>query len=90
VVKFDKARKFIKEWVHKDSVPGERSEPRAVAMGSQGRLFAGDREYNRVQILTRMARRWTNGFGRASGICVTGDDTINVACDQAWPTRYPR
>ena len=85
VVKFDKTGKFIKEWGHKGSGPGELSEPHAIAMDSQGRLFVGDRENNRIQIFDQDCKvldEWRQ-FGRPSGI--SRDDTIYVADSESGP-----
>jgi len=87
VVKFDRAGKFIKEWGRKGSGPGELSEPHAIAMDSQGRLFVGDRENNRIQIFDQEGRllgAWRQ-FGRPSGIYITKDDTIYVADSESGP-----
>ena len=87
VVKFDKTGKFIKEWGKKGSGPGELSEPHAIAMDSQGRLFVGDRENNRIQIFDQDGKyldEWRQ-FGRPSGIYITKDDTIYVADSESGP-----
>ena len=87
VVKFDKSGKFIKEWGRKGSGPGELSEPHAIAMDSQGRLFVGDRENNRIQIFDQDGKfldEWRQ-FGRPSGIYITRDDTIYVADSESGP-----
>jgi DNA-binding beta-propeller fold protein YncE len=87
VVKFDKAGKFIKEWGHKGSGPGEISEPHTIAMDSQGRLFVGDRENNRIQIFDqdgKLLGEWRQ-FGRPSGIYITTADTIYVADSESGP-----
>jgi len=87
VVKFDRRGKFIKEWGHKGSGPGEISEPHTIAMDSQGRLFVGDRENNRIQIFDqdgKLLGEWRQ-FGRPSGIYITKDDTIYVADSESGP-----
>ena len=87
VVKFDKTGKFIKEWGKKGSGPGELSEPHAIAMDLQGRLFVGDRENNRIQIFDQDGKHldeWRQ-FGRPSGIYITKDDTIYVADSESGP-----
>jgi DNA-binding beta-propeller fold protein YncE len=87
VVKFDKTGKFIKEWGHKGSGPGEISEPHTIAMDSRGRLFVGDRENNRIQIFDqdgKLLGEWRQ-FGRPSGIYITKDDTIYVADSESGP-----
>ena len=87
VVKFDKTGKFIKEWGRKGSGPGELSEPHAIAIDSQGRLFVGDRENNRIQIFDQDGKvldEWRQ-FGRPSGIYITRDDAIYVADSESGP-----
>jgi DNA-binding beta-propeller fold protein YncE len=87
IVKFDKAGKFIKEWGHKGSGPGEFSEVHTIAFDSQGRLFAGDRENNRIQIFDQDGKLldiW-HQFGRPSGISITKDDTIYVTDSESGP-----
>jgi len=87
VVHFSKDGKFIKEWGHKGSNPGEISEPHTIAMDSRGRLFVGDRENNRIQIFDQEGKsleEWRQ-FGRPSGIYITADDTIYVADSESGP-----
>jgi len=72
---------YIKQWGSKGSGPGQFSEPHTIAMDSQGRLFVGDRENNRIQIFSQegeLLDEWLQ-FGRPSGIFITPDDTIYVA-----------
>jgi DNA-binding beta-propeller fold protein YncE len=87
IVKFDKTGSFIKQWGHKGSGPGEFSEVHTLAFDSQGRLFAGDRENNRIQIFDQdgtLLDIW-HQFGRPSGIAITKDDTIYVADSESGP-----
>ncbi len=77
----------IKTFGRKGSGPGELSEPHAIAMDSQGRLFVGDRENNRIQIFTQNGEfidEWRQ-FGRPSGIYITPDDTLYVADSESGP-----
>lgn len=81
VVHFTKDGTYVREWGTKGSGPGQFSEPHTIAMDSQGRLFVGDRENNRIQIFDQSGRvlaDWRQ-FGRPSGIVITSDDTIYVA-----------
>lgn len=81
VVHFRKDGTYVREWGRKGAGPGEFSEPHTIAMDSQGRLFVGDRENNRIQIFDQSGRflaDWRQ-FGRPSGITITKDDTIYVA-----------
>jgi len=87
IVKFSKDGKFIKEWGHKGTGPGEISEPHTIALDSRGRLFVGDRENNRIQIFDqdgKLLDEWRQ-FGRPSGITITKDDTIYVADSESGP-----
>ena len=67
--------------------PGQISEPHTIAMDSQGRLFVGDRENNRIQIFDQdgtFIAEWKQ-FGRPSGITITRDDTIYVTDSESGP-----
>jgi DNA-binding beta-propeller fold protein YncE len=81
VVKFASEGKFIKTWGKKGAGPGEFDIPHAIAMDSQGRLFVGDRQNNRIQIFDQDGKfldQWTQ-FSRPSGIFIDGKDNIYVA-----------
>jgi hypothetical protein len=60
-VKFDKTGKFIKAWGKKGMGHGEFDVPHTVAFDSRGRLLVGDRQNNRIQILTRTERSSPSG-----------------------------
>ena len=63
------------------------SEPHTIAIDSQGRLFVGDRENNRIQIFTQEGEfidEWRQ-FGRPSGIFITPEDMIYVADSESGP-----
>jgi len=81
IVKFSKDGKFIKTWGKKGTAPGEIDIPHALAMDSQGRLFVGDRNNNRIQIFDQEGTfldQWPQ-FSRPSGIFIDKHDTIYVA-----------
>ena len=87
IVHFDSAGQFKKEWGSKGAQKGQLSEPHTIAMDSQGRLFVGDRENNRIQIFTQEGKfvdEW-HQFGRPSGIFITADDRIYVADSESGP-----
>ena len=65
IVKFTKDGKFIKTWGKKGSGPGEFDIPHAIAMDSQGRLFVGDRQNNRIQIFDQDGKFSTSGRSSA-------------------------
>ena len=81
VLKFDKSGKFIKKWGKLGSGPGDFDIPHALAMDSQGRLFVGDRNNNRIQIFDQDGNfldQWRQ-FSRPSGIFIDKQDNIYVA-----------
>ena len=87
IMHFDSEGNFIKEFGEKGSGPGQLSEPHTIAMNSRGLLFIGDRENNRIQIMTQEGEfvdEWVH-FGRPSGIYITPDDTIYVADSESGP-----
>lgn len=87
VVKFSADGTYLMEWGSKGSGQGEISEPHAIAMDSQGRLFVGDRENNRIQIFDQDGKyldEWRQ-FGRPSGIYISTDDTLYVADSESGP-----
>jgi streptogramin lyase len=81
ILKFSKDGKFIKSWGKKGTAPGEFDQPHALAMDSRGRLFVGDRNNNRIQILDQDGKvldEWKQ-FSRPSGIYIDRNDAIYVA-----------
>jgi DNA-binding beta-propeller fold protein YncE len=80
ILKFTKDGKFIKTWGTRGKEPGQFASPHALAFDSKGRLFVGDRGNRRIQIFDldgNFLDQYT-GFGSASGIAITADDTIYV------------
>ena len=79
--KFDKTGKFIKTWGKLGSGPGDFSQPHALAMNSQGRLFVADRSNNRVQVFDQEGAYIAEykQFGRPSGVYIDKDDNLFVA-----------
>jgi streptogramin lyase len=81
ILKFSKDGTFIKSWGKKGTAPGEFDQPHALAMDSRGRLFVGDRNNNRIQILDQDGKvldEWKQ-FSRPSGIYIDRKDNIYVA-----------
>jgi DNA-binding beta-propeller fold protein YncE len=81
IVKFSPDGKFIKTWGKKGSAAGELDIPHTLAMDSQGRLFVGDRQNNRIQIFDQDGNfidQWFQ-FSRPSGVFIDRNDTIYVA-----------
>ena len=81
IMKFDSHGKFLKTWGKKGPAIGEFDCPHTLAFDSQGRLFVGDRQNNRIQIFDQDGRfiaEWKQ-FGRPSGIYIDKNDVIYVA-----------
>ena len=84
IVKFDRSGKYLMEW----GKPGfgacgsnQFSSLHALELDSQGRLFVGDRDNNRIQIFDQdgnFLECWFQ-FGRPSGIHIDSNDIIYVA-----------
>jgi streptogramin lyase len=80
ILKFSKDGTLIKAWGKRGTGPNEFDQPHALAMDSQGRLFVGDRNNNRIQILDQDGKflaEWKQ-FSRPSGIYIDKQDTIYV------------
>lgn len=83
VMKFDPDGNFIAQWGRPGNGPcgaGEFSSLHAIDVDSQGRLFIGDRDNNRIQIYDQDGNYldcWYQ-FGRPSGIYIDEDDNLFV------------
>ena len=83
VMKFDAHGKFIKQWGKAGSGPSEFSNPHALALDGQDRLYVADRANNRIQIFTqdgKLITEWKQ-FGRPSGFYITGDRLYAIDAD---------
>src|SRR4051794_2315175 len=81
ILKFSKDGKLLKRWGRTGSGRGEFDQPHALAFDSKGRLFVGDRNNNRIQILDQdgtVLDEWTQ-FSRPSGLFIDKADNIYVA-----------
>ena len=80
IIKFDANGKFIKEWGSSGTGPGQFGMPHCLAMDSQGNLYVGDRDNNRIQVFTQDGKflgQFTQ-FGRPSGIVIDRNDILYV------------
>jgi len=81
VLKFAPDGSLIRIWGQRGAAPGEFATPHSFAMDSQGRLFVGDRENDRIQIFDQDGNfldEWTQ-FGRPSGVFIDDSDMLYVA-----------
>ncbi len=81
LLKFSKDGKLIKRWGQTGTGPNEFDQPHALAFDSKGRLFVGDRNNNRIQILDQdgnFIEQWMQ-FSRPSGVFIDARDNIYVA-----------
>ena len=93
IIKFNKDGEYLMEWGTAGSGTGEFSDPHALAMDSQGRLFVGDRANSRIQLFDQDGNHletWTQ-FGRPSGLFIDKNDTLysadsesNAARNRGW------
>lgn len=86
ILKFDKTGKLLTTWgtvvdsTTKDQ-PHSFAQPHALAFDSKGRLFVGDRSYNRIKIFDQTGKlldTWYQ-FSRPSGVFIDAADNIYVA-----------
>ena len=85
VLKFAADGTLIKIWGMRGPAPGDFATPHTFAMDSQGRLFVGDRENDRIQIFDQdgnFLEEWQQ-FGRPSGIFIDANDMLYVADSQS-------
>lgn len=83
--------KFVSTWGRTGVGISEFSSPHTIALDSQGRLFVGDRNNNRIQIFDQQGNfldMWYQ-FGRPSGIVITRDDRIYVADSESYDFHNP-
>ena len=80
VVKYDAEGGFVKTWGTPGSGPGEFDLVHSVAVDSQGRVYASDRENNRIQIFDpegTLLDTW-NHLGATQNVFITPDDQVWV------------
>lgn len=80
VVKFDADGNFVTTWGTPGSAPGEFDLVHSIAVDSEGRVYASDRENNRIQIFDEngeLLRMWTH-LGATQNIFITPDDQVWV------------
>lgn len=88
VVKFDRHGKFLMQFGHHGSGPGEFQTPHCLTMDSKGRLFVGDRSNNRIQIFDQNGKfltQWSQ-FSRPSGCYIDKHDVLFVSDSESVQT----
>jgi DNA-binding beta-propeller fold protein YncE len=92
VVKFSKDGKFIKDWGHHGSGPGEFDQPHDISIGgTRGYVYVADRSNSRVQVFDQDGKfivAWKQ-FGRPSAVYISKDDTLYVSDSQSNSTVNP-
>jgi streptogramin lyase len=94
IMKFDSGGRFIMQWGRPGNGPcgaGEFSSLHAIDVDSQGRLYIGDRDNNRIQIYDQAGNYldcWYQ-FSRPSGIYIDADDNIYGADSESSATSNP-
>jgi streptogramin lyase len=75
IIKFDASGRFVKQWGTAGKGPGQFGMPHCMALDSQGRLYVGDRDNNRIEIFTQGGKYLgqLHQFSRPSGIAIRGD-----------------
>jgi sugar lactone lactonase YvrE len=85
IVKFDRSGKYLKEWGHKGSGPGEFDTPHGLVLDGQGHLLVADRGNSRIQVFDQEGRfitQWKQ-FGRPSGIALDRAGLLYAADSQS-------
>jgi sugar lactone lactonase YvrE len=91
IMKFAPDGRFLMQWGTTGSADGELSDPHALAMDSQGRLFVGDRGNSRIQIFDQNGRHiatWKQ-FGRPSGLYIDASDMLYATDSESNTRRNP-
>jgi DNA-binding beta-propeller fold protein YncE len=81
IVKFDREGNYIKAWGKYGTGIGEFDLPHSVAIDSEGRVYVGDRENQRIQIFDsdgKFIQEWT-GVGYPYGLVITPDQHVWMA-----------
>lgn len=84
VLKFDRTGKLLFTWGKKGKGEGEFDLPHAVQLDSQGLVYVGDRENNRIQVFDSKGKFIRQFGGMAPyGLFITADDILFIADGRA-------
>jgi len=90
IVKFSRDGKFIKEWGHLGTEPGNFREPHDLYVGgSRGYVYVADRQNSRVQVFDQQGTfiaAWRQ-FGQPSSVFVDAHDNLYVGATYQDPSR---
>lgn len=93
VAKFSSGGKFLFQWGHPGSGPGEFNTPHAIAVDKAGRVYVADRENDRVQIFSgdgRFIRQIrSREIGRPYGLALLPDGRMVIADGGEQPDAGP-
>jgi peptidylamidoglycolate lyase len=82
VAKFSHSGKFLLDWGHKGSGPGEFDTPHGVAVDKQGLVYVADRENSRIQVFDpngKFLRMWKyDDMGKPWDVAVGPDNLLYV------------
>ncbi len=81
IVKFDFQGRYLMEWGHKGTGPGEFDLPHTIVIDRRGRVLVGDRSNHRIQIFDQEGNYITewDQFGWPSGLFIDQNDILYVA-----------
>jgi len=82
VAKFSADGKFLFDWGHKGSAPGEFDLPHGIAVDAQGLVYVADRSNSRIQVFDsngRFLRLFqSDALGRPWGLAIGPDNLLYV------------
>jgi peptidylamidoglycolate lyase len=80
VAKFSPGGKFLLDWGHKGSAPGEFNTPHGVAVDRQGLVYVADRENSRIQVFDpngKFLRMWkSDELGKPWDVAIGPDNLL--------------
>jgi sugar lactone lactonase YvrE len=82
---YDKNGKFLRSFASHGTGDGQLTEPHAIAVDNEDRIYAADRTSARVNVYDKTGKFLTawKQFGRPSGVWVDKNDTLYVADSQS-------